>query len=214
MHPGSQAGFNRQNFYGYCDALAAEHSLFAGIIERYGYPPFWSREPSFETLIHIILEQQVSLASALAAFTKLKQALPVVTPALFLSLSDDDLKNCYFSRQKTGYARHLAACMLDGSLNLDELVLCSNETISSALQKVKGIGHWTANIFLMMSLHRADIFPSNDIALNSSIKHELQLPPHTSKEALLAIAADWKPYRTIAAYLLWHAYLSRKKPSI
>src|SRR5690349_14126159 len=92
--------FNDQNFYKLCDSLAAKYSVFESIIKQHGYPPLWSRKPTFETLIHIILEQQVSLASALAAFVKLKETLPAITPPLFLLLNDEALKACYFSRQK------------------------------------------------------------------------------------------------------------------
>jgi len=191
--------------------LAAAHRVFQQIITAHGYPPFWSREPNFESLVHIILEQQVSLASALAAFKKLKQTLHEITPASFLQLTDDDLKSCYFSRQKIIYTRHLAACIIDGGIELRKIHTLDNATISSTLQQVKGIGEWTANIFLMMALHRMDIFPINDIALVSSMKDQLALEKNTSKEELLAFTVQWKPYRTIAAYLLWHAYLSKRK---
>jgi DNA-3-methyladenine glycosylase II len=191
--------------------LASSQELFQNILSLHGYPPFWSRNPGFETLIHIILEQQVSLASALAAYKKLKQVLHEVTPASFIKLTDDDLKACYFSRQKIIYTRDLARHIMDGNINFDDMMRMNNESISLALQQVKGIGHWTANIFLMMSLHRVDIFPLNDIALISSIKHELKTEMPFTKELLLTLSGQWSPYRTIAAYFLWHAYLSRKQ---
>jgi DNA-3-methyladenine glycosylase II len=203
--------FNRENFHSCCDLLASGHQHFQNILSQHGYPPFWSRKPGFETLIHIILEQQVSLASALAAYKKLKQVLHEVTPALFMQLTDDELKACYFSRQKIIYSRDLAQHILKGNINFDEMIRMDNESISSALQQVKGIGHWTANIFLMMSLHRADIFPLNDIALISSIRHELKTEMPVTKELLLTLSGQWSPYRTIAAYFLWHAYLSRRQ---
>jgi DNA-3-methyladenine glycosylase II len=203
--------FNRENFHSCCDRLASSHQLFQNILSQHGYPPFWSRKPGFETLIHIILEQQVSLASALAAYKKIKQVLQEVTPALFMQLTDDELKACYFSRQKIIYTRDLARHIIDGKINFGEMMQMNNESISSALQQVKGIGQWTANIFLMMSLHRADIFPLNDIALISSIKHELKPELPVTKELLLTLSGEWSPYRTIAAYFLWHAYLSRKQ---
>lgn len=203
--------FNRENFHSCCDMLASGHRLFQNILSQHGYPPFWSRTPGFETLIQIILEQQVSLASALAAYKKLKQVLHEVTPASFTGLTDDNLKACYFSRQKIIYTRDLARHFLEGKIHFDEMMLMDNESIAAALQQVKGIGHWTSNIFLMMSLHRTDIFPLNDIALNASIRHEIKSEGPITKELLLKLSRDWSPFRTIAAYFLWHAYLSRKK---
>ena len=202
--------FNKENFYGYCNILALEETIFKAILTEYGYPPFWSRQPGFETLIHIILEQQVSLASALAAYSKLKQKLNVITPELLIALPDDDLKDCYFSRQKIIYAKHLASCILSGKLVIEDLGNQNNETVSSQLQQVKGIGNWTSDVYLMMALHRTDCFPIGDIALVNSMKHELHLDKLCAKELLLSIAENWRPYRTIAAYLLWHAYLQKR----
>ncbi|MES2646800.1 MAG: DNA-3-methyladenine glycosylase 2 family protein [Bacteroidota bacterium] len=206
----STATFNSQNFHYYCDLLAARESMFATIIRNHGYPPFWSRQQGFETLIHIILEQQVSLASALAAYSKLKQKLLVITPASLLSLSDEDLKNCYFSRQKIIYTKHLASCIISGKIVIEDLENKSNETIALHLQQVKGIGKWTSDVYLMMALHRTDCFPIGDIALINSMKYELQLDKLSTSEILLDRAEKWRPYRTIAAYLLWHAYLQRR----
>lgn len=208
------ATFNSENFHTCCDQLAANQPLFNQILQTHGYPPFWTRKPGFEALVHIILEQQVSLASALAAYKKLKQVLHEVTPASFMMLSDDDLKACYFSRQKIIYTRDLAKHSLDGRLNFEDLVLMDNVSLSKTLQQVKGIGQWTSNIFLMMSLHRLDVFPLNDIALASSTWHEMQIQLPFTKELLQTYSNQWTPFRTIAAYFLWHAYLSRKQKAI
>jgi DNA-3-methyladenine glycosylase II len=203
--------FTADTFYNCCDILAAKDSVLHHIIHAHGYPPFWSRTPGFASLIHIILEQQVSLASALSAYNKLSEKLPKLTPDDFLLLSNEALRDCYFSRQKTVYTRHLASCITSGELNLFSLTHKDNDTISSTLKKVKGIGDWTVNIYLMMVLHRIDVFPLNDIALISSIKHEYQLLHVLTKEDIQQVSKQWKPFRTIAAYLLWHAYLSRRK---
>ena len=128
--------FSNDNFHSCCDLLASRHHLFSNILSNHGYPPFWSRKPGFETLIHIILEQQVSLQSALAAYKKLKQVLHEVTPASFMRLTDDDLKTCYFSRQKIIYARDLAGHILEGRINFEEMDLMENDSISFALQQV------------------------------------------------------------------------------
>ena len=202
--------FSQKDFTDICDLLAANDPDLLVVITQYGYPPMWIREPNFKTLIHIILEQQVSLAAALAAMRKLQEKLGDITPAALLSLTDIELKACYFSRQKTGYARHLAQSIISGELQLQKLSNAPDETVRAELKKIKGIGDWTSDVFLMMALQRADIFPIGDIALLNSIKTVKNLPKQTSKEEILKIAATWKPYRTIAAFILWHAYLSKR----
>jgi DNA-3-methyladenine glycosylase II len=202
--------FREENFISLCNELAVIDESFQQIINEYGYAPCWSRKPTFSTLIHIILEQQVSLASAKAAFDKLQSYVSTISPENILRLSDEEMKACYFSRQKTIYARCLSEAVLSGSLDLESLVYKDDDTIRLALTKIKGIGNWTVDVFLMMCLHSPDIFPFGDIALVNSLKHIKQLPLHTTKETLVSVTESWKPYRTIAAYLLWHAYICRK----
>jgi DNA-3-methyladenine glycosylase II len=193
-----------------CKKLAKHDVLFARLLKENGVPPFWNRSNSFATLIHIILEQQVSLASAKAAFDKLKQKLGTVTPKKLLALSDAELKACYFSRQKTVYAKHLATAFETKQINLKQLAVADEETIRQTLTAIKGIGHWTVDVYLMMCLQRIDLFPLGDIALVNSMKHELNLPKTTTKEELQAIALQWQPYRTIASFMFWWAYIKRK----
>jgi len=202
--------FGEHNFIQLCDELAAADKDIQQIIDQYGYAPCWSRKPDFATLIHIILEQQVSLASAKAAYDKLQLYITNITPENILRLSDEEMKACYFSRQKTTYARCLSEAVVNGNLNIESLLLEEDDTVRAKLMKIKGIGHWTVDVFLMMCLHSPDIFPFGDIALVNSLKHVKQLPLHTTKEQMLLIIESWKPYRTIAAYLLWHAYICRK----
>jgi DNA-3-methyladenine glycosylase II len=207
----STAGrFSKEEFIPLCNELAVVDEHFQQIIDQYGYAPCWSRTPTFATLIHIILEQQVSLASAKAAFDKLQSYIGIISPEKILHLSDQEMKACYFSRQKIVYARSLSEAVLTGDLHLESLVQEDDNTIRTTLTKVKGIGNWTVDVFLMMCLHSADIFPLGDIALVNSLKHIKQLPLHTTKEELLPFIEPWKPYRTVAAYLLWHAYICRK----
>mgnify|MGYP000627318054 CR=1 FL=1 len=187
-----------------------QDSCMLQIIEEYGYPLIFSRPANFETLIHIILEQQVSLASAKAALVQLKQKIGEVTAEKILLLTDQELRGCYFSKQKISYAKCLAEEVINGSLVIDELYKKSDEEVSIQLKKIKGIGNWTVDVFLMMALHRCNCFPTGDIALINSIKHVKQLPKETSKEEILQIAEQWQPYRTIAAYILWWAYIKRK----
>jgi DNA-3-methyladenine glycosylase II len=201
---------DESNFHRLCDLLAKKDQHIKKIINQYGYPPLWSRKASFETLIHIILEQQVSLASAKAALVKLKEKTGTITPAKLLLLSDVELKACYFSRQKIVYARCLAEAIIHKQISLKELQQMDSETIRAQLTAIKGIGHWTVDVFLMMVLHRTDLFPTGDIALMNSVKHEKQLPAHTSKEEILTMAEVWRPNRTVAAFIFWHAYIKRK----
>src|SRR5437868_15008725 len=137
--------FDKNNFHSLCDILAEKDNDLKKIIDQYGYPPFWSRVASFATFIHIILEQQVSLASAKAAFLKLESKIGHITPEKILQLSDEEMKASYFSRQKMKYARHLAEVILNGELNIDALQTLPNEVIRTQLKKVKGIGDWTVD---------------------------------------------------------------------
>ncbi len=170
----------------------------------------WTRPANFATLVRIILEQQVSLASALAAFNKLKQKIGIITPEKLLKLSDAEMKACYFSRQKIVYARALAEALVSKKIQLRKLSAFSDEEIRTTLKQVKGIGDWTADVFLMFALQRADIFPIGDLAMVNSLKEVKQLPKHTVKEELLQMAESWRPYRTIAAMLLWHHYIKTR----
>jgi DNA-3-methyladenine glycosylase II len=203
--------FNNNNFPTLCNELGKRDKDLKNIIDQYGFPPLWSRKPDFETLIHIILEQQVSLAAAKAALDKLKLKIGKINPEKLLLLSDEEMRSCYFSRQKTVYSRHLASAIMEKKFSLAKLARLSDEEVRVTMKALKGIGDWTADVFLMMALNRTDCFPTGDIALIKSIKQVKALPGDCSKEEILLIAENWRPYRTIAAYLLWHDYLSRRK---
>ncbi len=183
---------------------------FERIYNTYGMHPDWSRAPGFATLIHIILEQQVSLASAQAAFDKLTAKLGTVTPDAFLSLDDAELKAVGFSRQKTRYGRILAQAVLDGTLDIPALATADDETVIQELTKLTGIGMWTANVYLLMVLDRPDILPAGDIALQAAAKDVFGLDKRPSGAELTTMAEAWRPYRTLACKLLWHWYLSEK----
>lgn len=195
-----------------CQRLAKRDSDLRFIFKTYGTPPLWRREPSFATLLHIILEQQVSVASALAAFNKLRARLnDEITPENLLSLSDAEMKSCYFSRQKTVYARDLARRIADGDLDLNEFEKLSDERIKIELKRVKGIGDWTADIYLLMAMRRADVMPRGDLALHVAWQKLKKLDERPSSDEFQIIAERWKPLRAVAARLLWHFYLSAKK---
>ncbi|WP_199560968.1 DNA-3-methyladenine glycosylase family protein [Mucilaginibacter hurinus] len=205
--------FNQSNFKIVCDTLAAGDADLAAIITTCGYPPMWSRLNTFETLVHIILEQQVSLASALSALNKLKERIQEITPARVLLLTDDELRACFFSRQKTAYVRYLAEAIVSGYINLESLAGLPDENIRAQLTALKGIGNWTVDIFLMFVLHCADIFPAGDLAAINALKRVKGVTQSTCREQAAAIAEKWKPYRTIATMILWHFYLASPKPS-
>jgi len=180
----------------------------AQIHTRLGPPPMWAREPGFPTLIHIILEQQVSLASAQAAYDRLLAAAAPLTPARFLEFDDPTLKAIGFSRQKTGYGRELARAILDGRLDLGGLETSDDASARSQLIQIKGIGPWTADIYLLMALRRPDVWPSGDLALANAAQRVKRLASRPTPEELDSLGADWRPWRAVAARLLWHYYLS------
>jgi len=208
---GSMETFNESNFKEICDELGGRDADLKLILETHDYPPFWKRSPTFETLVHIILEQQVSLASALAALNKLKQKMGDITPDRFLALTNEALRDCYFSRQKIIYTQHLANAVQDHLLNLDALSEMSNDQIRASLTKFKGIGNWTVDVYLMMVLQRSDLFPLGDVALMTSVRETKKLSKDVSRDVIAKIATGWKPYQTIAAFILWHSYLGKRK---
>jgi len=179
------------------------------IVSDLGNPPLWSREPGFPTLIHIILEQQVSLASAKAAYTKLKQAAGELTPQRFIEFTDTELREIGFSRQKAKYGRELSKAVLNGDLDFGKLQNLDDQAARSTLMKIKGIGPWTADIYLLMALLRPDIWPSGDLALSKAVEKIKKLSDKPTPELLNEIAEGWKPYRAVAARILWHCYLNQ-----
>lgn len=192
------------------DTLADRDPALGRIVARYGRPPLWAREPGFPTLVHILLEQQVSLASARAAFDRLRAAVTPLTPTGFLALDDAQLKAIGFSRQKTRYGRAVATAVLTGGLNLGALAGLDDEAVRRELTGIVGIGDWTADIYLLMALRRPDAFPRSYLALQVAAQGVLGLAARPGPAALLAVAEPWRPYRAAAARLLWHAYLSEK----
>lgn len=181
----------------------------AVVHERLGVPPLWAREPGFPTLVHIILEQQVSLASARAAFDKLRAEVDPLTPAGVLALDDETLKRVGFSRQKSIYVRYLANAIVSGSLNVDALATLPDEQVRAQLLTLKGIGPWSAEIYLLMALCRADAWPAGDLALQVAAQSIKRLPARPDPVALHELAESWRPWRAVAARLLWHHYLSK-----
>jgi len=201
---------NKQHFIELCDWCIQKEPKLKPVIIQFGYPPFWHREPDFSTLILTILEQQVSLASAKAAFNKLIEKTITVTPVNLLQMTDDELRACYFSRQKIVYTKNLANEIITGNLILTELNNLSEKEIRLRLIKLKGIGHWTIDMYLLMSLHFANIFPPGDLATIKSV-YELELVPASfSKEEIVNFMKIFSPYQSVATYILWHSYIERR----
>ncbi len=181
------------------------------VVKQFGPPPLWAREPGFSTLIHIILEQQVSLASARAAHHRLIELARPLTPRRFLRFDDATLKTCGFSRQKTAYCRHLAQSIMERSLDLEALASLDDDAVKSELEKIKGIGRWTSDIYLLMALRRPDIWPRGDLALAAAAHEVKQLERRPTQDELDSLSLAWKPWRAVAARILWHHYLGRRK---
>lgn len=181
----------------------------AAVVTAHGAPPIWRRPAGFPTLLYLILEQQVSLASARATYEKLVTRLGAEPePAAFLRLSDDDLRGVGFSRQKTRYGRALADAVDDGTLQLERLRRCDDEAAKAELMQLPGIGHWTADIYLMTALGRPDVWPVGDLALAVAAERVKGLNARPDQDMLMALGEAWRPWRAVAARVLWHYYLN------
>jgi len=190
--------------------LTLQDDDLAGVISSYGPPPLWVREPGFPTLVYIILEQQVSLASAKAAFDRLNSAVRPLTPRRFLKLTDAELLRIGFSRQKTLYTRLLAESLSRRHFDLRYLHDLHDDAARKMLTAFKGIGNWTADIYLLSALRRPDIWPVGDLALATAVQEVKQLRKRPSPERLEKLSQPWRPYRAVAARLFWHHYLSKR----
>lgn len=201
---------NKETFARGLRYLADLDPDLAQILTDLGPPPMWTREPGFPTLVHIILEQQVSLASAKAAYDRLLAAVSSLTPERFIELDASALKRIGFSRQKTTYCRHLAKSIVTGRLDLAALGAMENGAARSALMGINGIGPWTADIYLLMALRRPNVWPCGDLALALATQQVKRLASRPTPAELEAIGAVWQPWRAVAARLLWHHYLSKR----
>lgn len=195
-------------------ALSERDADLARIARAYGTPPLWEREEGFATLVLTILEQQVSLASALAAFERLRAAASIVTPENFLQFDDAQLRAFGFSRQKTLYCRLLARAVVDGELNLSKLSSLSDDEARSDLMRLKGVGAWTAEVYLLRALLRPDAWPAGDLALQLAAQQVKRLPARPTAAELDTLAEPWRPLRAVAARLLWLQYLEGRRETV
>jgi DNA-3-methyladenine glycosylase II len=198
--------FHADNFQSLCDAVASRDADLKRVIDTHGYPPLWTRPARFATLVLTILEQQVSLQSAYAAYKKLLEKTGLPTAAKVLALNDEELRACYFTRQKIGYVRGLAEAIRDRSLQLRSLEDLSDEEVRRQLTALKGIGDWTADIYLLHSLRRTDLFPTGDLALMNGIKM-IKGWESITKERATQWAEPLRPLRSIATMIVWHHYI-------
>ncbi len=193
--------------------LAARDQILANILATYGDPPLWRRASGFRTLVHIILEQQVSLSSAKSMLLRLETAIQPFTPERFLELGDAHLRQLGVTRQKSAYVLHLSEEIVSGVLNFRSLARLRDQEALVRLTRIKGIGAWSANIYLLMAMRRADIWPAGDLALAVAIQELRNRKRRPSPEELEEIAEQWRPYRAVAARMLWQYYLGRKRPA-
>ena len=190
--------------------LARRDKDLAGVVTIYGQPPLWVREPGFPSLIYIILEQQVSLASARALYQRLQEAVKPFTPGRFLKLTEAEMRRLGFSRQKAHYTRLLAEAIHRKEFDLHKLHELEDKIAREQLTALKGIGNWTADIYLLSALRRPDIWPTGDLALATAVQEVKRLRKRPSPEKLEKMSAPWRPWRAVAARLFWHAYLSKR----
>jgi DNA-3-methyladenine glycosylase II len=181
--------------------------VFAVILERAGPPRFRRRRNGFETLLHIILEQQVSIDAAAAMFRRLNEECRPLSPASFLELDEPTLRRCGFSRQKAAYGRGLAEAVASGSLDFARLAATPDDDALAALVALKGIGRWSAEIYLIFALGRDDIWPAADLGLQFGVAAELALGTRLGERELREVGERWRPWRTVAACLFWQSYL-------
>ena len=182
----------------------------ARVLARYGPPPLWARSPGFATLVYIILEQQVSLTSAKITYQRFCDIVQPLTPQNVLNMTAEQVQRIGLTRQKNRYCRELAQAILVGQLNLEALTTLDDDTVRAQLTQVVGIGHWTADVYLLMVLLRPNILPKGDIALYAAAQSIKRLGQRPNYEEFSQLAEAWQPHRATAARILWHHYLCER----
>ncbi|MFC4263893.1 DNA-3-methyladenine glycosylase family protein [Ferruginibacter yonginensis] len=191
--------------------LQKKDAKFSTIIKTYGVPTMPLRPPGFKTLVLLILEQQVSIDSAKATFQKLQLSIKNITPSNIIATSDDELRSVGISRQKRTYLKALATAIIKKEVVLDELHQYDPVEIRKQLIKIKGIGNWTIDIYLIFCLQHPDIMPLGDIAVVNTIK---ELWDIHDTDGMQQLTQQWQPYRSVATVLLWHHYLSKRNRKV
>ena len=189
------------------DFLSAKDAILKQIIDRFGTPIVQKRAEGFASMCHIILEQQVSIASAKACYLKIETLFGSITPEIIAAASEEDLRSCGVSRQKTIYLKDLAAKVISHYIDFDSFANKTEEQVRSELIAVKGVGNWSIEVYLMFCLQSPDIIPLGDIAIKNTLK---ELYGCQTYEEMIALTESWKPYRTLASFVVWHHYLVKR----
>ena len=187
--------------------LTQKDEVLKGIISEFGLPIIQKREEGFASMCHIILEQQVSIASAKAAYEKLVSLVGKIDPITIYNATDQDLRNCGISRQKTLYLKDVAQRVISKELSFSSLPMKTEQQIRNELIQIKGVGNWSIDVYLMFCMQSQDIIPLGDIAIKNTL---MELYNCQSEEEMLAISSNWKPFRTLASFIIWHYYLKKR----
>lgn len=187
--------------------LTQKDNVLKGIISEFGLPIIQKREEGFASMCHIILEQQVSIASAKAAYEKLVNLVGKVDPFTIHNATDEDLRSCGISRQKTIYLKDLAQRVKSKELSFSSLPMKTEQQIRNELIQIKGVGNWSIDVYLMFCMQSQDIIPLGDIAIKNTL---IELYNCQSEDEMLAISSNWKPFRTVASFIIWHYYLKKR----
>ncbi len=209
--PHKPESLTKQSLAGAAQLLAARDRHLRFIYEAHGVPPMWGRQPGFQTLLRIILEQQVSLISARAMFERLKRNLEMLTPEVFIARGEAHLRSLGMTRQKAHYAVQLAEAFQND--HFKSISRLTDDEAHATLTRIKGVGPWTANIYLLMALRRPDIWPDGDIALAAAYGKVRRLRTRPTFPELARSAEAWRPFRSVAARMLWQYYLAEQKRS-
>jgi DNA-3-methyladenine glycosylase II len=187
--------------------LSQKDEVLKTIIADFGLPIIQKREEGFASMCHIILEQQVSIASAKAAYEKLVNLVGKVDPFTIYNATDEAIRTCGISRQKTLYLKDLAQRVISKELDFSSLPMKSEQQIRNELIQIKGVGNWSIDVYLMFCMQSQDIIPLGDIAIKNTL---VELYNCQSDEEMLAISSNWKPFRTVASFIIWHYYLKKR----
>jgi DNA-3-methyladenine glycosylase II len=186
--------------------LAGRDADIAAALREVGYPAPRNRAPGFQTLINIILGQQVSTQSAAAIRARLEAAVDPLTPEGFLAAGDDVLRGAGLSGRKVEYGRSLAEAILDGTLETGRLAELDDAQVMQAITGIRGLGPWTAEIYMLFALGRADVWPAGDLAIQVAVQKLKRMRKRPDRKHLETVARRWRPYRGVAALFLWHYY--------
>lgn len=187
--------------------LCQRDRVLQALVGAHGPPPLWAREPGFRSLVQIILEQQVSLASGRAALVRLEVAAGEISPDRLAGLDVEQAREAGLTRQKSRYVIELSQAIVSGSFDLTAVNLMTDDEARSALTALVGIGDWTANVYLLLALRRPDIWPTGDLAAYVAMRRALQLDAGTPRKEMDRLAERWSPFRATAARILWKSYL-------